>query len=61
MTRFRSFGRVFERLKRDVEAAASDEASHRCLDCDKLVYTERSTCPECGGELEAIGEESDRD
>lgn len=49
MTRFRGLGRSFERLKRQIDAAATAEASHACRECDKRLYADHEACPECGG------------
>lgn len=54
MTRFRGLGRTFERLKRQVEEAASAEASHVCHECGEHLYADRDACPECGGEVAPI-------
>lgn len=47
---FNTLGRKVEEFKQDVDSAKTDEATHRCADCERLFYTEHETCPECGSE-----------
>lgn len=46
---FNRLGRKAEKLKRQAEAASAEEATHRCPDCEQLLYTDHEECPECGG------------
>ncbi|WP_424001567.1 hypothetical protein ACOZ4I_16760 [Haloarcula salina] len=45
---FNDLGRKVEELKREVESASDDEATHRCDACETLLYTDHDECPECG-------------
>lgn len=51
---FKRAGRKVERLKRSVEAAADDEATHACTDCGERFYAARETCEACGGPVEPV-------
>lgn len=51
---FRRAGRKVERLKRSVEAAADEEATHACAACGERLFAEQEACPECGGDVELI-------
>lgn len=51
---FKRAGRTVERLKRSVEAAADEEASHACAECGERFYADREACSECGGAVEPI-------
>jgi ribosomal protein L37AE/L43A len=48
---FRRAGRKVERLKRSVESAADEEASHTCTECAEPFFADRETCSECGGSV----------
>ncbi len=62
MSLFEDVGRRVERFKQQVTSAADDEADRECEDCGTLVYTDRSTCPECGGErLELRSDDTETD
>lgn len=54
MDLFRRAGRKVERLKQSVEAAADEEASHRCRACGEPYFTDRETCDECAGPVEPV-------
>ncbi len=56
---FEKLGREVESFKQQAEDASEAAASHRCVDCGEPVYTDRSDCPECGGET--VAEDSDAD
>lgn len=47
---FRDLGKKAESLKREVERAAAEEASHVCDDCGETLYSAHETCPECGSD-----------
>lgn len=47
---FNRLGRNVERFKQNVTDAQSDEATHRCRDCDQRFFADRETCSECGSE-----------
>lgn len=47
---FNRLGKRFEKLKQQAEDASSEEATHACLECETLLYTEYETCPECGSD-----------
>ena len=51
---FTRAGRKVERLKRSMEAAADEEASHACSDCGERFYATRARCSECGGAVEPL-------
>lgn len=51
---FRRAGRKVERLKRSVESAADEEASHVCTACGERFFTERESCEECGAAVAAL-------
>jgi rRNA maturation endonuclease Nob1 len=48
MSLFNDLGRKVEELKQEVGSASDDEATHRCIECDTLLYTDHDECPECG-------------
>ncbi|GGK59190.1 hypothetical protein GCM10009067_09620 [Haloarcula sebkhae] len=48
MSLFNDLGRKVEELKQEVGNATDDEATHRCIECDTLLYTDHDECPECG-------------
>jgi rRNA maturation endonuclease Nob1 len=53
---FENLGRKVEAFKQEVEGASEATASRQCIDCEELVYSDRTDCPACGGatvELEA--------
>lgn len=52
---FRRAGRRVERLRRSVESAADEEASHACTECGDRFYADHETCPECGGAIGPLG------
>jgi uncharacterized OB-fold protein len=56
---FEKLGREVESFKQQAEDASEASASRRCTDCGTLVYTERSDCPECGGETVAADSDDD--
>lgn len=47
---FNDLGKKFEKLKKEAESSASEEATHACRDCETLLYTDHETCPECGSD-----------
>jgi rRNA maturation endonuclease Nob1 len=47
---FNRLGRKVEELKQEAEAASEREATHRCEDCETLLYTDHEACPECGAD-----------
>jgi len=47
---FNDLGRRFEKLKKEAESSASEEATHACRSCETLLYTDHDTCPECESE-----------
>lgn len=51
---FRRAGRKVEALKRSVEDAADEEASHACVACGERFYAAREACAECGGPVEPV-------
>ena len=51
---FKRAGRKVERLKRSVEAAADEGASHACVECGERFYAAREACGACGGAVEPI-------
>lgn len=55
MSLFRNLGKRVERIKRQVEDAAAEEATHVCTSCEERFYMAYDTCPECGADaIEAI-------
>ncbi|WP_170082620.1 hypothetical protein [Haloarcula rubripromontorii] len=48
MSLFNDIGRKVETLKQEVEKASDDEATHRCSECETLLYADHDECPECG-------------
>jgi uncharacterized OB-fold protein len=55
---FNRLGRNVERFKQNVTDAQSEEATHRCRDCDQRFFTDLETCSECGSEA-VVAIESD--
>lgn len=47
---FNRLGRNVERFKQSVTDAQSEEATHRCRECDQRFYADRDACSECGSE-----------
>jgi len=45
---FERLGRNVEKLKQQATAQAEESATHRCEDCETLLYADHNECPECG-------------
>ncbi|MGB9951794.1 hypothetical protein [Haloarcula sp. Atlit-120R] len=45
---FNDLGRKVEELKQEVGNASDDEATHRCIECETLLYADHDECPDCG-------------
>ncbi|GKZ15907.1 hypothetical protein [Haladaptatus sp. T7] len=56
---FKNIGRKVEEFKQTSEAVAAEEASYECTDCGKRLYTSHDGCPECGGTVVPVAEESE--
>jgi predicted nucleic acid-binding Zn-ribbon protein len=54
---FKDVGRKVERFKQAAQDVAEEEATHRCVDCGELFYTDQDACPDCGGAVETIASE----
>ncbi|WP_255198078.1 hypothetical protein [Halorarius litoreus] len=47
---FRDLGRRAEKLKREASDAAQESAAFECADCERAIFADRETCPDCGSE-----------
>jgi rRNA maturation endonuclease Nob1 len=47
---FRKLGRRTERFKRDVDAAAAENADYECIGCEARFTVKPEQCPDCGAE-----------
>lgn len=47
---FEDIGRKVGKISHEAREATRDQARARCEDCGELIYSERDTCPECGGD-----------
>ena len=47
---FREFGRRAEQFKRDVDAAAAENADYECGECEARFAVNPEQCPDCGSE-----------
>jgi rRNA maturation endonuclease Nob1 len=56
---FRNIGRKVEEFKRTSESVAAEEARYKCSDCGKRLYTSHDACPECGGTVVQVADESE--
>jgi rubrerythrin len=45
---FRKLGRRTEQLKRDVDAAAAENADYECEECAARFAVKPEQCPDCG-------------
>jgi uncharacterized paraquat-inducible protein A len=54
---FNDLGRKAEKLKQEATAASRAEATHACTDCETLLYTAHSECPDCGGDVVPLADE----
>jgi hypothetical protein len=46
---FENLGRRVEKFKQAAEDAASEDASHKCVDCGELYFRAYEECEACGG------------
>jgi len=56
---FKNIGRKVEEFKQTSESVAAEEASYECADCGKRLYTNHDACPECGGTVVSLADESE--
>lgn len=56
---FEKLGRSVESFRQQAADASEETASRRCVDCGEPVYTDRSDCPDCGGETVAVNDGDD--
>ncbi len=56
---FKNIGRKVEEFKQTSEAVAAEEASYECTECGTPFYTNHDACPECGGTVVPLADESE--
>lgn len=56
---FKNIGRKVEEFKQTSEAVAAKEASYECMECGTSLYTNHDACPECGGTVVPLADESE--
>jgi rRNA maturation endonuclease Nob1 len=56
---FKNIGRKVEEFKQTSEAVAAEEARYECTECGKRLYTNHDACPECGGTVVSLADESE--
>jgi len=61
---FETLGRKVGEVTHEAKQTAAEQATHGCTDCGKRLYTDQSSCPECGSEaiveIEGTSAEHDR-
>lgn len=56
---FKNLGRKVEEFKKTSESIAAEEAKYECENCGKRFYVDKSDCPECGGTVVSLDDESE--